>query len=96
MQARVAYKRKLQQQLKKWDTQIDVLTAKARDASADVRAGYIQELEELRMMQRKATAKMLELEHASDDTWQTVKLTADHLWHDLRIGIASVVSRLRR
>jgi len=96
MQTRVAYKRKLQQQLIEWDTEIDVLTAKIQDAAADVRAGYIRELDELRMMRRKATAKMLELEQASDDTWHTVKQTADRLWHDLRIGIAGVISRLRR
>lgn len=95
MQARAVYKRKLQKQLTKWDAQIDVLAAKTRSATVDARAGYIRELEELRMMQRKATAKILELEHASDDTWQAVRLTADHLWHDLRIGIAGVVSRLR-
>lgn len=96
MQTRVAYKRKLQQQLTEWDTEIDVLTAKIQHAAADVRAGYIRELDEIRMMHRKATAKMLELEQASDDTWLTVKLTADRLWHDLRIGIAGVISRLRR
>ena len=96
MQTRNEYKKHLETQLLKWDTQIDMLAARTRDAPLDVRASQAQELDELRMMQREASEKMIELEHANDNTWQKIKINADHLWHDLRISVAGAISLFRR
>jgi hypothetical protein len=38
---------------------------------------------------------MKELEEASGDAWETVKETADKVWNDLRVGLASTVSKFK-
>lgn len=96
MLSRDAYKQKLRTQLAQWNEKIDILAAKTRHATASVRAGYGRELDELRMMQREAAGKIIELEHASAENWMTIKGTADRLWHDLNIIVAGITSRFRQ
>jgi hypothetical protein len=96
MPGKTVYKQNLRTQLEQWNTRIDILAAKTRRATVSARAGYGRELDELRMMQREAAGKLIELEHASADNWLKVKGTADRLWHDLKIGVAGVTSIFRQ
>jgi chromosome segregation ATPase len=95
MKTKDQYIESLASELKEWSAQIDLMAAKAENATADAKLNYAREIEELRAKQREASAKMKELEEASGDAWETVKETADNVWDDLKTGIARAVSKFR-
>jgi len=95
MKTKEEYIDSLSAELKEWSAEVDVLTAKAENAAADVKLKYQEEIEVLRVKQQAAAAKIKELEGASGDAWESVKETAEHVWADLRTGLASVVSKFK-
>jgi hypothetical protein len=95
MKTKEEYIESLTTELKEWSAEIDVLNAKAEIAAEDVKIKYREEIEALRAKERVATEKLQELQAASGDAWHAVKDTAEHVWHDLRTGLASVVSKFK-
>ena len=95
METKDAYKQKLNAQLKEWNAQINLLAAKVENAGADVKLKYARELDGIRAKQREAAKKIEELEDASGDAWEKVKVTADKVWDDLRAGIAQAISKFK-
>ncbi len=95
MKTKEEYIEKLAAELKEWSAEIDVLNSKAETAAEDVKAKYHEEIEALRVKERAAAEKIKELQAASGDAWGSVKETAEHVWHDLRTGLASVVSKFK-
>ena len=51
---------------------IDVLVVKSRQAEADVKMNYDQELEELRAKQRETTQILHGLEEPSSNAWENI------------------------
>ncbi|MEO8332926.1 MAG: hypothetical protein ABI479_10880 [Gallionella sp.] len=95
MEIKDAYKQKMAAQLKEWGAQIDLLEAKAANASADVKLKHAQQLQELRAKQRAASEKMKELGKASGEAWEQIKKTADKIWDDLKTGVADAHSKFK-
>ncbi|WP_347986513.1 coiled coil domain-containing protein [Methylomonas sp. AM2-LC] len=85
----------LSAELKEWSAEIDVLSAKAETAEADMQVKYHEEIESLRVRERAAVEKIKELRAASDDAWDAIKDTAEHVWHDFRTGLANVISKFK-
>lgn len=59
--------------LDKTDAEIDVLQAKADDASGDAKVAYQKEIENLKQKREVAANKLDELEDASADSWDDAK-----------------------
>ena len=59
--------------LDKTDTEIDVLQAKAEEASGDTKAAYQKEIDNLKHKREVAAKKLDELEDASADSWDDAK-----------------------
>lgn len=95
MEIRAAYRQKMAAQLNEWSARIRLLEAKATNAAADLRVGYAEQLDQLHAKQRAASAKMLELEKASGETWEQVKQTADTIWADLKAGVADAHAKFK-
>ena len=95
MEIQDAYKQKMAAQLKEWSAQIDLLEAKAENAGADMKVKRTKQLHELRAKQRAATEKMKELGKASGAAWEQVKVTADKIWDDLKVGVADAHSKFK-
>lgn len=95
MKTKDQYIESLASELKEWSTQIDLLTAKAENAIADVKLRYEEDIDALRAKQHEAAKKIKELEESSGDAWQTIKETADSVWDDLRTGLASAASKFK-
>ena len=93
MKTKEEYIERLSAELKQWSAQIDELTAKAENAAADVKLNCQADIDALRVKQRSAAEKIQELEASSGDAWESVKETAEHVWRDLREGMASVMSK---
>ena len=95
MKIQDAYKQKIAAQLKEWTAQINLLDAKVGNASADLKVMRANQLIELRVKENAAYEKIRELEKASGEAWEQVKVTADNMWDDLKTGIAEVQSKFK-
>lgn len=95
MEIQDAYKQKMTAQLKEWAAQINLLEAKVENVSVDIKIMRAKQLVELRARQSAAYEKMRELEKASGEAWNQVKVTADQILDDLKVGIADVQSKFK-
>lgn len=95
MKTKDEYIESLASEMKEWSAQIDLLSAKAGNAAADVRLRFNEDIDALRAKQQAAAEKIKELEAASGDAWETVKETAEKVWDDLRTGLAGVASKFK-
>jgi uncharacterized protein YukE len=59
--------------LDKTDAEVDVLQAKADEASGDAKVAYQKEIENLKQKREVAAKKLDELEDASADSWDDAK-----------------------
>ena len=67
------YRQTLVAELINQSARIDVLVVKSRQAAANEKLNYDQELEELRAKQRETTKKLHELEQAaSSNDWENI------------------------
>jgi hypothetical protein len=66
------YRQTLVAELIDQSARIDVLVVKSRQASANEKLNYNQELEELRAKQRETTKKLHELEELSSNAWENI------------------------
>ena len=89
MELQDAYRQKMSAQLKEWSAQINLLEAKVSNASAEMQVKHAEALSNLRAQQHAAAVKMRELGSANGKAWVQVKLTAEKVWDDLKIGIAN-------
>ena len=66
------YRQRLVAELIQQSAKIDILVVKSRQAAADVKLNYDQELEELRAKQQETTKKLQELEEPSSNAWENI------------------------
>ena len=66
------YRQKLVTELIEQSAKIDVLVVKSRQATADVKLGYDQELEKLRAKQQETTKKLQTLEEPGSNAWENI------------------------
>jgi hypothetical protein len=90
MEIQKAYKQKMMAQLAEWGAQIDLLEAKAANVGADLEIKRTKELHELREKLLGASQKIQEFENSTGKTWEDVKVTADNIWDDIKVGVAKV------
>ena len=86
---------KMAAQLKDWGAQIDLLETGMDSFTADMKIMRAEEIQALRTRQHAATDKMKELGLATGEAWQQVKLTADRMWDDLKIGVNDAQSKYK-
>jgi hypothetical protein len=72
MKATDEYRQKLVTELIRQSAKIDVLVVQSRQATADMKQTYDQELEELRAKQRETTNKLHALEQTSSNDWENI------------------------
>jgi hypothetical protein len=95
MKAKDEYIDSLATELKVWSAKIDLLSARAENAVADVKQNYLEEIDALRAKQHVGTEKIKELQEASGDAWEVAKQTADTLWDELKAGVENAASKFK-
>ncbi len=93
MKTKKEYIESLASELNEWSDKIDHLITNSETTTAELKQRYIEQLNVLRTKELTAIDKIKELEEASGDAWETVKVTADKIWLDLRVGLADTVSK---
>ena len=73
MSSRDEYIRKMQAKLEEWNADIDTLTAKANEVSADIRSEYNEQIESLKSKQAAARQKIEEVQQAGEGAWGDLK-----------------------
>lgn len=90
---RHAYEQKMDARLMKWDAQMQILRARAKEASADTKAAIAQELDELEERADATRKKVGDLRDASGEAWQDVKAGLENSWHALESAVEAAKSR---
>lgn len=73
MKSREEYIRTMQAKLEEWNAEIDILSAKADDVTADVRKEYSEQIASLKAKQASARQKIEELQHAGESALGDMK-----------------------
>lgn len=95
MEIQEAYQEKMAAQLKEWSTQINLLEAKLDNVSADMKIKRAGKLRELRAKHTAASEKITELGNATGEAWEQIKVTADKIWDDLKVGITEAHAKFK-
>ena len=90
------YMVQMQLQLKKWDAEIDALTAKANDIGAEARDKYYDQLKIMRASREAAAQKMHELTSASEAAWQEMQKGMESAWDAMKSAMEKVTSSFKK
>ncbi|MGB9081969.1 MAG: hypothetical protein WCD00_11785 [Desulfuromonadaceae bacterium] len=95
MKSREEYIRAMQAKLEEWNAEIDILSAKADEVTADVRNEYKEQIESLKARQAAARQKIEELQHAGESALGDMKSGIELAWTALGEAIDSARSRFK-
>ncbi len=77
------YKAKMQARLDDWSGRLQVLKARADQASADAKLELIKRAEELQGLETSAKKQLAEVEQVLSESWQKVKGGVETTWDQL-------------
>lgn len=95
MEIQTAYKQKKAAQLKEWGAQINLLEAKIENMGATLKLEQSVQIKALRAKEQAATEALKDLGKASGAAWEQVKLTADKVWDELKVGVAEAHAKFK-
>ena len=95
MASKEAYRKKLEAQLDEWDAKLDVLSAKARKATADARISYENELAALKVKRAAARDSLAELGKRGETAWEDMKDGMEKAWDELGKATEKVAARFK-
>jgi predicted nuclease with TOPRIM domain len=81
---RAEYQEKIEAQIKAWAEKLSDLTAKAGQASLDVKAKMLREIEELHGRKDELQQRLNELKTTGADKWESLKGSAEKGMEDLK------------
>lgn len=84
MNTKDAYKQKIESELELVKSELEVLKAKAKSATADMQIGYNKEIETLEKNYAIVQSKLRELSGVSEGAWEHLKTDIDNSWDSLR------------
>ncbi len=93
MTNREAYKQKVQAQLDEWKADADKLRAKIKKKQADRKIDSQKYLDELKVKQTQARAKLKQLEEASEDAWDDIKAGLENATAELKQSYAKAKAK---
>ncbi|MCK9472340.1 hypothetical protein [Sulfurimonas sp.] len=84
MSTKDAYKQKIEAELELVKAHLDVLKAKAKSATADMRISYSKEIETIENNYAIVQLKLSELGKAGEGAWEHLKKDIENSWNSLR------------
>lgn len=92
---RKAYEEKLDAQLKEWSAQLNLLKAKATNATADMKINYDETIKILQQRQEGIRKQMKELQAAGNAAWEDLKIGLEKAWLEVRAAYQDAMSRFK-
>ena len=90
------YISKMQAKLEEWNIDINTLTAKAGEVTADVKNEYREQIEALKAKQATAKQNIEELQQTGESAWGDLKSGIGVAWTDMGKAIDSARSRFKQ
>jgi hypothetical protein len=94
MPDRHQYVEKLKAKLDEWDRELATFEDRARNASDDVKNRSHLALADLMTARQQIGRSLAEIVDASDDAWQTLRLSMDRAWDNVRTGLLAARSEM--
>ena len=94
-ESKETYQQKIQEQLDEWRADIDRLREKAKNASAETKLKYQENIDKLELKMDEGKSKLKDLKESSAEAWDAVKDGADSIWDTMKATFAEVKDRLR-
>lgn len=95
MSTREAYIDKIKARLDAWNADIEKMQAKAREAEADTRVKYDEQIKEMKAQRDAAEAKLREARDASEDAWRDMRGGFEKAWDDMSDAFNDAMKRFR-
>jgi hypothetical protein len=93
MEDRSAYRKKFEARLDQMAAEIDMLQAKAAEASADARIEYERQVEALRKQQADAREQLRDFNEASGEAWKDLAGGLEKAWNDFADSVRKATGR---
>lgn len=88
-----AYIDNMAHQLKKWSARIDELESRTGQAAADVKAGYVRTIADLKVKRDILAGEIRDLKESGGEAWENVKTGVDNAWEDLKNAVHAAKER---
>lgn len=95
MNTKDEFVRKIHSELDQWNNEIDALITQADKAEEHVQTEFRQHIAELHNKRDEAHKKLYELEQASENAWEDMKLGIEMAVGDISEAINSAISRFK-
>jgi len=92
METVVAHVEKIEAQLKQWGVKLDELVAKAGEATAETKAEYRLQLDDLKAKHRIAQTKLGELKASRRERWDTFSSGVERAWRDFEVAFQKLLN----
>jgi len=89
------YREKLEAQLKEWKAKIEMLETRGAKFSSETKTDLMREIEELRHKKGIVKDKWNELQKASSDSWDTMKVGVEKVVAELKTALERVLTRFK-
>ncbi|RLK50430.1 hypothetical protein DFR31_0326 [Alkalispirillum mobile] len=89
------YVEKMKARLDEWNADISKLQAKARQAEADAKIRYEEQLRELRKQRDHAEEKLKEVQASSEEAWREMRAGMEKAWDDVSEAFRNAMNRFR-
>lgn len=96
MNAKDDYFAMIQSQIRKWDAEVDKLSAKAGQLSADTRARYEEQLKAMRAERDAANKKLQDMRAAGESAWQHLRAGLDASWESMKSALDKASSQFKK
>ncbi len=90
------YMAQMQLQLKKWDAEVDAITAKANEFGAEARDKYYDQLKNMRASREAIAKKMQEVTSASDAAWQEMHKGMETAWDSMKAAMEKMTNAFKK
>ena len=90
-----SYQQKIQEQLDEWRADIDRLKEMAKNATAETKLKYQENIDRLELKMEEGRSKLKDLKESGADAWEAVKEGADSIWDTMKATFAEVKERLK-
>jgi len=95
MSDREQYVEKMKARIDQWNADLAKLEARSREAEADMRVKYDQQIQELREERERAEERLKELQRASEDSWKRLRDGMESAWDEMAKAFREASDRFR-
>jgi len=94
-ETRDAYVQQLKAKMDEWNAEIDKLEAQADQAEAQTKLEYQKQIEDLRAKRDDLEKKIAQLQQASSEAWEDLKVGTERAWNALGDAVKSAADRFK-